>query len=376
MRLTFERESRPMAGMNTRKLAACMLVLGSLIGESLWAQNAFNMLWSVAPGAQPWMTTGNTERGIAYNPASGNVLVVSRAITGTEIEILNGLTGAKVGTLSLGSGVVSGGTFNLNLIDVADDGAIYAANLTTASGGATTPLKIYRWASESATPTLIYAGDPTGANQRFGDTFAVRGAGNNTQILLSARSTNSAALFTTANGFFWNSTKLTISGQSSASGAGLGLAFGSSNSFYGRTTSSPLNLIGYDTLTGNATVLTTNTLNGLSGTVAPIGVSLSLNRLVGIEISASAGVVQRADLFDLSAMTGNTTNSPLDSFAFPTANANANGTGAVDWDSVRGIVYVLDSNNGLMALAIPEPSSAGAILLGLGLLGMARRQRG
>jgi hypothetical protein len=123
---------------------------------------------------------GNTERGFAYNPTSGNLLLVSRGAGTDRIRILDGQTGVDKGSLDLTG--VTGGTFAMNMIGVADDGAIYMANL---AGNVTDgPFKIYRWANEAAVPTLAYigggAGNPTPplAGTRLGDSFDVIGSGS------------------------------------------------------------------------------------------------------------------------------------------------------------------------------------------------------
>jgi hypothetical protein len=70
------------------------------------------------------------------------------------------------------------------MVGVADDGAVYASSLSVSENR----LTIYRWNDDStnAAPVVVYGpSDP--AAGRWGDTMAVRGSGNNTQILLAAR---------------------------------------------------------------------------------------------------------------------------------------------------------------------------------------------
>ena len=92
---------------------------------------------------------------------------------------------------------VTGGTFPLSLIGTAEDGAVYAGNLSTS---AIFPnYKLYRWDNDApeTIPTLVFEGDPGLSDpdadnaQRWGDTMDVRGAGQNTQILLGSRAGNS-----------------------------------------------------------------------------------------------------------------------------------------------------------------------------------------
>ena len=90
------------------------------------------------------VSPGNNDRGFAYNPATGNLILVSRAAgtaTGTDrIRILDGVTGVDKGSLSQTG--LTGGTFLMNMVGVADDGAIYAGNLST--NLTSSAFKIYR----------------------------------------------------------------------------------------------------------------------------------------------------------------------------------------------------------------------------------------
>src|SRR5213079_2395186 len=126
-------------------------------------------------GSRPYLaSTGQTDRGLAYNATRNHVLVVSRN-PATQINVLDGDSGADVSTMSVDSSIVTGGTYNLLMIGAADDGLIYAGNLTTA--GATTPFRLYRWASDDpiSIPALAFSGDPAPSdNERWGDTLVVR----------------------------------------------------------------------------------------------------------------------------------------------------------------------------------------------------------
>src|SRR5205085_262577 len=109
---------------------------------------------------------------------------------------------------------ITGGSLALNLIRVANDGAIYAVNQTTDSAGATTPLKVYRWANESAVPTVAYSGDPSANdavanNRNFGNTFDVRGSGASTELVLGSRNGVTATILSTADGNAFTATKIT-----------------------------------------------------------------------------------------------------------------------------------------------------------------------
>src|SRR5579859_3442145 len=102
-----------------------------------------------------YLTTGDTERGLAYG--NNHLYLVSRN-GGDFIRILDPQNGADLGSLNLGTGIVSGGTFDVNMIAVGGDGAIYVGNL--AIGPA--PFRIYRWANDlsTTTPTVVYNNVP------------------------------------------------------------------------------------------------------------------------------------------------------------------------------------------------------------------------
>src|SRR5204862_4825401 len=98
--------------------------------------------WSLAAGSRWDLDTGNLTRGVAINKLTGNVLLASR-VSSNHVSVISGVDGSDLGTLN--SSGISGGTLGLDLVGVADDGVIYAANLTASSSSI---LKIYRWNSE------------------------------------------------------------------------------------------------------------------------------------------------------------------------------------------------------------------------------------
>ncbi len=150
---------------------------------------------------------------MAFNPATGKLLLVSRANFATNIFVLNSTNGVDLYAMNLGSGIISGGLFGLSMIGAADDGAIYSANLTV--DGTATNFRIYRWGNDSSStsPTLAYSGNPTpGLVLRWGDTLDVRGAGTNTQILAGSRAGTNAAIFTTADGVNFSAKSINVGG--------------------------------------------------------------------------------------------------------------------------------------------------------------------
>mgnify|MGYP002623236090 CR=1 FL=1 len=299
------------------------------------------ILWRVSPGERPYLGTGLTERGMAYNPATGNVLLVSRA-SGTKIFVLNGDTGADLHELNTTTSIITGGTFTLNMIGVAEDGAVYAGNLAT-----TTPptYKLYRWANDSAAsvPQLVYSGDPgLGNNQRWGDSMDVRGSGTGTQILLGSRSGSIVAVLTTANGTNFTATPVAIAGAP-AGAFGLSVTFGTGDTFWGKSTVMPLRQCSFNLGAGSGTILQTFSTPDMPNSVVPIGYSPELNLLAGVAVETPDNL----KLYHLGQ-----TPVLLATNHFATDYENGFSTGSVDFGPGR--VYALDSNNGLIACAL-EP---------------------
>ncbi|MEP6662362.1 MAG: DUF4623 domain-containing protein [Verrucomicrobiota bacterium] len=301
-------------------------------------------LWQLAPGSRPYLTTGSTERGMTFNPATGRLLLVSRAGT-PQIYVLNSTNGADLHTLNLGTGIISGGTFTLSMIGAAEDGAIYVGNLTT--DGAATPFKIYRWANDnpSTIPTVAFSGNPTPGNpQRWGDTMDVRGAGNATQILLGSRNGTNAALFSTANGTTFTAAAINVDTVPGA--FGLGIAFGEGDTFWGKASAQPLLKISFNAALGTGQVLQTNGVPTVANSIGPIGFSSLLQVVAGIAIETPDNL----KVFDVFT---NATVGLAETETFATDNDNLNQTGSVDFGGDR--VFALDSNNGMIALRILPP---------------------
>ena len=79
----------------------------------------------------------------------------------------------------------------VNNIGVGGDGAIYVNNLTTQS--TTTPLKIYKWATEGSVATVAYSGNGGLAGSRVGDSMAAVGSGSSTLLALGYNSSPAVA---------------------------------------------------------------------------------------------------------------------------------------------------------------------------------------
>jgi len=325
--------SLPTLGLFTLSLAAAS-------AQGLRLEN----LWSLAPGDRPYLGTGTTERGLSYNPVTGHLILVHRGSPIT-VQVLDALTGDDVGAMDT-SGLINPGTFILSKVGVADDGVIYGANFGTI-GGATPTFTVYRWADEASICTVAYSADPgAGNNQQWGTTFDVRGAGTNTQILLSSSAGSIAALLTTVDGTNFTSQVLAtdlLPGQ-----MGIAVAFGTSNTFWAKSVDGPLVHLGFDRNAGTATTLQYFSVTNFPGSVAPFNVDNTNNLLVGVNVTTP----DTANLYSIANLAAapvllNSTNLPAD---YP----NSGFMGAVDFGG--GKVFTLDSNSGLQAYNI-VPSS-------------------
>lgn len=361
-----------LAGVQTNQAGGYSVVITNAYGavtsrtalltvNPTFVATGLKVLWSLAPGSRSYLTFTSppNERGLAYNPVSRHLIVVNR--TAPSVHVLEADTGSDLWTMNTSG--ISGGyssSYYLLMVGVADDGAVYAGNLTI--NGTTTDFKLYRWADDNpaTAPTVAYAGDPgAGTAHRWGDTLDVRGSGTDTQIIISSRAGNAVAVLTTSNGLTFSS-KLIVVPDAPAGAFGLGTAFGAGNTFWGKATSQNLRQVAFDLVSGTGTTLRNHPAPDFPATIAPIGVSTSLNLLGGINVGVTGNDFR---LYDL--LLDNTPPQFIASTNFATDNDNTyTGTGAVDFGGDR--VYALGSGNGIVALQIvpatPAPLAPSIVL--------------
>lgn len=325
-----------------------LLVLGLTFGLSARAQSyQLTPLWSLAPGDLAFLDTTHLTRGLAYNPATGHLLVPSRT-DAAAVHVLDANTGAELGTLPFDDSVVAGGTFAVNMVAVTDDGVIYVGNLTVDTAGASGPFRLYRWADETAQPELVYSGDPSEAdevanNRRFGDSLALRGTGSTTQILLGTRDRN-VALLTTADGVAFSAQKIVT--DCAAEDTRWGLAWGLDDTFWAKQAGGNLKQFTLDPGAGTAAVAATVT--GIVG--APLDLDPARALLGIVEASSADAGNHKLRLYDIS----NPAAPQLQDAAkdFPGGYGNGNLTGAVALHA--GKLFALESNNGIVAFDLTE----------------------
>lgn len=330
----------------------------------------------IAPGASPYVTIGNTERGLAYNPITGNLVLVSRAnVTGVSnnVRVIDGMTGADL--FGLDPTGIAGGTFAVNMVGVADDGAIYVGNLSTA---ATTNFKVYKWDSEALgavlPPTVVF--DALSGVTRTGDTFAVQGGLATPAQFAAAGSNNvSASNFAVGSldGLNTVTAFLSVPGTATATNDyRLGLTFVDATTLIG-TQGATGRMTTFDTTTASASVVASPVLGGASRRA--MDYAMFGTRPVLAVIDTVSSIVTVLDMTD--------PNAPV-ALASATATggaltANVNGTGSVAWGSVgtnSGILYAMNSNQGIQAFVVDLNPTAAVNLYGTGCDGMGLANTG
>lgn len=345
-----------------------------------------------APGENGYgfLGTASNERGLDYSPVTGHLYLPSRT-GGASVRILNSATGAEVGTLDMTG--VSGGTFAINQVSVADDGTIYVANLIGAPGTTVAnPFKIYRWANESALPTVFSTVSLGGV--RLGDTMDVFGSGTSTVI---AAGYSNAPTVTGNNGYLLVSPNAS-GGATSSDVVVSGAAAGEMRS--GITFVNDANTIWGDARSGGVRRSTwSGTIGGaVTGASEPGTNMLLANNNEGpIDIALVNGVWVMASVECSTSTTDNATvrlydvtDAVLNHNNSKTLLATGNlvgtfvttaGSGAITWGAISGdtaTLYAMGMNNGIQAFnvtVVPEPSAALALVGGAATLLALRRRR-
>ena len=355
----------PMLNLRNPPSQSSLLLL--LVAATLSVQAQFSISSLGSFGSNGWLapngnngstyqylTTGDTERGLAYG--NGHVYLVSRN-GGDFIRILDAQTGNDLGALNLGTGVVTGGTFDINMAAVAGDGAIYVANLAIGPAA----FRVYRWANDQSgtTPTLVYSGVPL-AGARLGDTLAVVGAGAATRLAAGFNGTpgvsgdNGYAVIDPTAG-----TAVAIGFGGTPPAAGdfrLGLSFTDSAHVIG-------------TQGGSGSTLLYTSFSGTTGTVlaTPVFASsderpMSFAVVGGYPLLAALGTADsHVSIYDMT----DPANPVLQGQANATTGAvpaDGHNTGAVAWGDTKGnsaTLYAMATDGGIQAftVTVPQPQT-------------------
>lgn len=342
-------------------LPALLALVVALVSAK--AQTISNM-WKISPADLRIMFTNVNEgqRGIAVNPVTGNVLVPSRVAATNAIFVLDGATGADIGILNavhpegltnmfiFGAG--TGVTFPLNTVGAADDGAVYVGNLVV-SNATSVNFRILRWSSDDVspanTPLVAWSGNPGdfngGANSwRWGDAMAIRGAGTNTQILVTSDS-RYIALFRTLDGTNFTPTVLSITNLTTTGQSQRGVAFAEGDTFWIKNQGVALRKIRFFPGANVAAVETALPTSVITGDINQISYSTNSQLLAGLLFSGTSPVGVR--VYDMSLYPGNAILfSATNNLAV--TNASGNRAGAVVFGGTNKIFYI-GGNSGMAA---------------------------
>lgn len=358
---------------------------------TIYSTEVLTNFWTQEP-VYFYLMTNNAERGLAYSPSStyyaaGSLLVAHYvSLTDLGIAVLNAENGNYDGyylqTTDGGSVNLTSGTRAVNLVGAAEDGAIYVGNLTISATNANGAYFLYRYESDSssALPAIAYTGDPGGPyypGLRWGDSLAVRGSGARTEVLIAPAGdlgtfltwqTNIVALLRTTDGTTFAPTVIWITNGPTAF-ANVGLAFGpGTNTFFAKQINAPLRLMEFDAATGLGWVKYEFDLDAIPGCVSAVALSADATRLGALS-------VETPDNFRYYRITDFArTPELLDQEVFPLnyPNQTSGGLGAVAFGK-NGIIYVLDSANGIKAFA---PNSAYTLPALFNITGVAPHPQG
>lgn len=313
-----------------------------------------------------YLQANGLERGLAYNPTTGHLILVSNSAAGDGLRILNGTTGADIGSLNQGAGVISGGAFATNSVAAADDGAIYVSNLETNVGA--NSFKIYRWSDEgAATPvTYLNATVPgfTGT-PRLGDSLDVVGSGVQTRLAAGA----GGAGLEGAQGY----AIVTSSGATAVAnftpttpapdGYSTGITFAESvDHVWGKTFNESLELSSYSD--SNGVRLDSINLGQPHATMIDYAVVNGAPLLATLDFASS-----EVRVYSFAKKFGNMYEPELIASAVAASGilpVNPNGTGSIRFGEIGAtgaVIYALSTNQGIQAfeltgVVIPEPSGA------------------
>lgn len=328
-------------------------------------------IWNILPGNtnHPYITTtAGGERGLAFNPVTTNLLVLTHVPT-NNLVALDPATGNRRYLMNVAG--IATNSAGMNMVGVAGDGAVYAGNVVANASSASTPYLLWQWVNDGSNtvPQLLFEGDPgfgtVAAGLRWGDNIAVCGAGSGTEILIApgAEATGNGTnvvLFTTQDGLNFSQMVIGIYGVPSGFGQG-GIAFGPvTNTFWAKNTGQQLYLVQFDPVAATGSVLyACGPSNGVPNSFQFISVNGSQNWLAGV-MSVASGQPDNVRLYDIF----NLTNGPVlaDQELNLTANGNGfnNGVGVGSTAFGGNYLFSLDSQNGVRAFLIstnPAPFS-------------------
>jgi hypothetical protein len=166
-------------------------------------------------------------------------------------------------------------------------------------------------------------------------------------VLLGSRSGRQVSIINPATG---TATAINIT-NAADSDFGLGVAFGPGNTIYGKVNGRPLRRASIDVASGTGTVL--NSFTNAAINAAPIAVSPDGQLLAAIAIES----VDNVQLYSIADANSDPTFLDFEFFSTPTDIPNGNAVGALDFGA--GMLFALDTNNGILGLNVRAPAAGG-----------------
>lgn len=316
-------------------------------------------LWNLLPGSRFYITaTDGGERGLAYNPVTTNLLVVTHVPT-NNIVVLDPATGAEKYFMNIEN--VPATAAGINLIGAGSNGMVYTCGATPNAGSPSTPFNLIWWADDGAsTPpgNFAFSGDPgapdmgVGAvNLRWGDSFAVRGGGAAAELLCGPGSGTNVCLFTTADGMYFMPNIITITNAVPSGFAQHGIAFGpGTNTFWATTLNQALYLVQYD-LSARVGGVIFSATNVPPATLRFISTDPGNKWLAGV-MRVASGLPENVRLYDISDFTNALVLADQELYTTNVNTGFLNGAGSGTTAFGGNYLFALISNNGLKAFLI------------------------
>ena len=377
-------------------LAIAMLVgnfcCPTAFGQTLSPLTTFGSNGWLAPDSNPYLTTGNFERGMGWNPVTKNLVLPSRGNFANNVAIINGTTGIVTGTLNTSG--VSGGTLALMGAGVSSDGAIYVPNLSSGTTPSNSPFKIYKWTGENDTnaPTIAFSQvNPatTTGGWRFGDAFDVYGSGTAAKFASAGSTTGTSGglanngnfMIGSLNGSNTNTIYRAIPNTLTASNDyRLSVAFVDADTIIGNQGASAkiTDFVAATTLSNTGAIVTGSIALGAAD--RPLDYTVINGQALMAVVNTNSALISIYDITNPAAATLLTTGSTVSG----ALTGNANGTGGVQWGEMLSptsqVLYAMSTNMGVQAMvfqAVPEPSTyamMGGAFAVIGLIASRKRR--
>jgi hypothetical protein len=325
--------------------------------------------------------TGNTERQMAFNPATGNLALVSRQ-TANRVDIINGTTGASVKTMTAPTGGYTSAVLNITGVGISQDGQIFTSNLADGSNtvnAANRVLSVYRWSGETSTDPAAVSTYTLTTGIRLGDAMDAYGTGASASVMLGVQDTAAGTVHPGDDGFAivnpFTSESLTLMDATSGSASSAfrltsafvdgDTAIGNQNGVMRVAEFSPTGITSIAAVTGPGATerhVDVVTIGGVQylATLASFDATVR-NRVSIWELNGTtATLLTQANLLGVGTVT------------------NPNGTGDIEWGNVTGdsaTLYALTTNHGIQAFMFTVPEPGVAMLGVVTALGLAVRRR-